>query len=243
MGRPFEVSECYTERGSQDDITAWIHLKEAQELLGKPGLINAILALECVCDEDVSLARLREEITGILPGTKVIEKGSQALARAETRRNLAVEARATLEAEKQNREILRNAREDFASFLIPLVLLACGLWIAFLGLMNARARQEEIGILRAFGVSGKQVLKLFLGKYLLTGIAGGFFGFFGGMSSGILFGRILEGQFLRIGLGPGQMVFLLLLAVAGASLLAGLAGWIPALLATRQDPADILHAD
>jgi len=72
MGREYGIIECYEERGNQDDITAWIHLEEAQELFNKPGLINAILALECLCTGDVPLASLRDSITRILPGTQII---------------------------------------------------------------------------------------------------------------------------------------------------------------------------
>jgi ABC-type antimicrobial peptide transport system permease subunit len=243
MGRTYKIFECYNERGNQDDITVWIHLREAQKLINRPGSINAILALECLCTGDVPLAKLREEITRILPGTQVIEKGSRALARAETRLNLAKEAKATIANEKQNREELRDAREDFASFLIPVVLLACGIWIAFLGLMNSRARREEIGILRAFGISVKQVLKTFLYKYFLVGICGGILGFFGGVLSGVLFGNMLEGKYIWFSSESSQLFYLFLLAVIGSSILAVIAGWIPALIATQQDPAEILHKE
>jgi hypothetical protein len=33
LGREFTVGTCYAMRGNKDDITAWIHLAEAQELL------------------------------------------------------------------------------------------------------------------------------------------------------------------------------------------------------------------
>ncbi len=49
FGRTFTVSQCNEERGSKDDISIWIDLAEAQEILGKPGRINAILALKCLC--------------------------------------------------------------------------------------------------------------------------------------------------------------------------------------------------
>ena len=35
MGKSFKVGGCYKERGNKDDITAWIYLAEAQELLDK----------------------------------------------------------------------------------------------------------------------------------------------------------------------------------------------------------------
>ena len=88
-----------------------------------------------------------------------------------------------------------------------------------------------------------QVLKTFLYKYFLIGILGGVLGYFGGMLSGVLFGNLLEGQHIGISAGPGQLVYWLILAVVGSSILAMIAGWIPALVATQQDPAEILHAE
>ena len=83
MGREFAVAKVNPERGNKDDITVWISLPEAQELLAKPGLINGILALDCTCDTLDRLGRIRPEIAGILPDTQVIEYASQALTRAE----------------------------------------------------------------------------------------------------------------------------------------------------------------
>jgi len=84
MGKEFTIHACHKERGNKDDITAWIFLAEAQELLDKRGLVNAILALECLCTGD-ALPLIRKEIAAILPRTQVIERGSRALARAEAR--------------------------------------------------------------------------------------------------------------------------------------------------------------
>jgi len=52
LARTFKVTRVNEERGNHDDITVWIPLADAQELLGKPGKINGILALECGCEAD-----------------------------------------------------------------------------------------------------------------------------------------------------------------------------------------------
>ena len=89
----------------------------------------------------------------------------------------------------------------------------------------------------------RKVLKTFLYKYFLVGIIGGILGFFGGVLSGILFGSILEGAYIWFGSEPAQLFYLFLLAAIGSSILAVIAGWIPALVATQQDPAEILHKE
>ena len=76
--REFTVSKLHDERGSVDDVTVWINLAEAQEMLGMQNQINAILALECECAGD-RISQVRAEISGVLPGTQVIERYSQAI--------------------------------------------------------------------------------------------------------------------------------------------------------------------
>jgi hypothetical protein len=85
MEREFIIEKCHSERGNKDDVTIWMHLEECQELLGEKGRINAIKALECNCASIDRLGEIRREIAAILPGTKVIETESKALARAEAR--------------------------------------------------------------------------------------------------------------------------------------------------------------
>jgi hypothetical protein len=124
MSRQFTVQACHKERGNKDDITAWIYLAQAQELLDKQGLINAILALECLCTSD-ALPQIRREISAILPGTQVIERGSRAIARAEARTKVEEQARIAVEEEKLARERLRTDREGLASIITAVVVTAC----------------------------------------------------------------------------------------------------------------------
>ena len=242
MGKTFIVRSCYKERGNKDDITAWINLKEAQELLGKKGLINAILALECLCNGN-ALPTIRKDLAAILPGTQVIERESSALARAEARMKVAGEAVMTLEKERQGRETLRYEREHMASILMPVILLACALWIVIMGFINVRSRREEIGILGTIGVSAKRIFGLFIWKHVSIGIVGGSIGFLLGSILPMAFGS--TDRAISIGT-VGSFTFWLgmaALALLGASSLAVVAGWIPAIIASRQDPADVLREE
>jgi putative ABC transport system permease protein len=148
MGREFTVGKVHPERGDKDDITIWIDLAEAQELLDKEGRINAILALECECEGD-RLAQIRAEITGVLPNTQVIEFATKAIARAETRQRAEQAALESLAAERENREAMKRQQESFAAMLVPVVIAGCVVWLGFLSFMNVRARSPEIGNLRA----------------------------------------------------------------------------------------------
>ena len=231
MGKEFTIHACHKERGNKDDITAWIYLAEAQELLDKKGLINAILALECLCTGD-ALPLIRKEIAAILPGTQVIERGSRALARAEARTKVEEEARIALENEKL-----------LASILTPVVVTGCAVWIALLGFTNVRARREEIGVLRTLGVSAKSILAMFLSKHILVGVLGGVLGFCAGVLAAVYFSAALEGTRIQITSMDLSVAGLLVLSVGGAAALAVIAGWIPTMTAIRQDPAEVLREE
>ena len=243
MGREFTVSKVHQERGSKDDITVWINLKEAQELLDKKGLINVILALECRCDRP-DLAKLRSQISVILPETQVIEKMSEALARAEARDKTAEDAKALLAREKEHRDRLREEREALASVLVPLVIGACAVWIGFLTFGNVRDRRGEIGILRALGTRSRHIFSLFLAKAFLIGLLGAVLGFLAGVFVGASWGAAIEEMTLDADISMKLFEPRLLIAVLiAAPLLACAASWIPAMLATQEDPAVILREE
>ena len=241
MGKTFTVKNCYTERGTKDDITAWISLKDAQRLLKKEGLINAILALKCLC-ADNNLPVIRKEVEKILPGTHVIERGSKVIAREEARTQVSKEASMTLQKEKEGMENIDRERKNLVSILIPLIIFACALWVAFMGFINVRSRREEIGILRAVGVSSKIIFMLFTFKHILIGLIGGISGL---IISGILtFAFTSSMPSIQTGLFTASLTLKLAsVSVIGGTLLTIAAGWIPSMIASGQDPAEVLREE
>ena len=233
-GKIFIVSICNGSRGNKDDITVWIDLDEAQRILGKEGKINAIQALKCHCAGN-SLAAVREEVHSVLPGTQVIEKGTKVLARAEARDRAAKEALDAIESEKMHRLSIRKEQENFASILVPLILFASAIWIAFLFINNVRDRKSEIGILRAVGVKEGKIMNLFLLKAIIIGFSGAFLGYFTGLASGSILGRQFTLEIFNMN------IFLLTLALA--PILAVMSAYVPATIAARQDPADVLREE
>lgn len=232
--KSFKVTKCNESRGNKDDITIWIDLAEAQDMLNKKGKINAIQALKCHCAGN-SLAAVRKEVHSVLPGTKVIEKGTKVLARAEARDRAAKEALDAIEAEKIHRFNLRKEQENFASVLVPLILFGSALWIAFLFINNVRDRKSEIGILRAIGVREGKIMNLFLLKALFIGFSGAILGYFIGATSGSILGKQYNFEVLDINI--------FLLALVFAPVLAVLSAYVPATIAARQDPADVLREE
>ncbi len=240
MGHEFTVAKINPERGNKDDITLWINLSEAQELLNKRGLINGILALDCTCDTVDRLSRIRAEIARILPDTQIIEYASQALTRAEARARAAAEAQESIQREKDGRAKLRQEREGLAAMLVPVLLVGSSLWIGLLAMANVRDRRGEIGILRALGLRSRQILLVFLGKAILIGLTGAILGFVVGRTIGTFWSESASAAPLHIAFFDAQ---LLLLVLISAPVLSALASWLPAMSATQHDPAVVLREE
>ena len=234
-GLDFTITQCNEERGNKDDITLWIDLEQAQSLLKRPDQVNAILALKCECAGN-DISQIRAEVSGILPGTQVIEEASKVVTRAEARARAGREAKEAIESEKVHRQEMRNEQERFAAIYVPSIMGLSVLWIALLFLSNVRERQSEIGILRAIGLKASKILSLFLLKAAVMGLIGAILGILAGLMISPLFGRVnFNETYLN-----WQII---LLAVALAPFISLLASWIPAFIASQQDPAVILSQE
>lgn len=237
MGKSFTVKKCHPERGTKDDISAWLPLATVQRLLKLPGKINTIYALECACAL-ADLPKVREEIVAILPQTQVKEFGTIALTRAEARKKAAEKGKAdiihatqhgvqTVADERASRADLREERERFGAILLPLVVVACVIWVALMSYLNVLARRQEIGILRALGVRARVITRLFVLRAGLTGLLGGVIG--GAVS--VAMGGLLAGPVV------------LIVVVLSAPIVGIAAGWPMAVFAGLQDPAEILQKE
>lgn len=242
MGRSFRVHACHEERGNQDDITAWVDLAEAQDLLGMRGQIHAVMALECLCAGAPGPDKFRAEIRRILPHTDVVELGVPALARFEARAKLAAEAEAEARRQEEAREALQRSRERVAAGLAPLALAAGMGAVAALALANVRARGPELALLRGLGWREAHILTLVLGRYGLAALPGAAAGCAAGVAGGVLLAAWLDPVRLE---GPPPLLTggeAAALAAAGV-LTALVAAWLPALLAARLDPARGLNPE
>jgi ABC-type lipoprotein release transport system permease subunit len=214
----FQVGRVLSEKGSGAEIRIYMHLADAQAVLQRKGLINEIQALDCYCADESqdTLALLRKQLQPILPEAQVFRMQDMAEAR-----------------EKQRRDI-----EWTYSTLMPAIVMICGVIIGLLAFLNTRARQQEIGILRALGKGSFTVAALFLGKALILGIFGAVCGF--GLGTALLLGwgqELLKISPKLIGWDLANLKWALFLA----PVFSALATFIPAMLAVTQDPADTLR--
>jgi putative ABC transport system permease protein len=219
-GRSFTVERVLAESGSDDDIRLYTALEDTQALLGLPGRINEIKAIDCLCltaDQD-PLSQLRAVLEKALPEAKVLQLRALSDARA-----------------KQ-----RQMAERYAAFAVPGVLLGGALWIGLLTVLNVRERRAEIGLWRALGRSSSQLATLFLGKAALLGLLGAGLGYALGTAVALRFGpdifkvtaKALEPDFALLGW-----------AALLTPVFAAVSAFLPAMLAVAQDPADSLRAD
>jgi hypothetical protein len=258
LGAEFEVARVRPQQGNTDDITVWINLEQAQNMLDMQGQINMIQALECNCASLDRLAEIENEISAILGDeVQIIETATKAIARAKTRTKVKKSGAATVAEVKslgeENLEQVKSAgaaRIDqynrFAAVLVPLAMFAAGCWVALLSLSNVRQRQKEIGIWRAIGFRSRRIVAMFLGKAVVIGLIGGVAGVLVGMAattSLVSRWNVADAAELAIESQSVNSAVLVLSALVLTPLLAVLATWLPALSAANQDPAVVLREE
>ena len=218
-GKTLMVARCLSESGGADDIRIQCHLRDAQDILKLPGRISEIRAVDCLCfaPTDNSAQVLRNEIGSLLPQTQVFHTRSIASARAETR------------------QMVKN----LFAVIMPLVVVACGVWIGVLAITNVRDRQQEIGIMRALGYDSGRIISLFLGKAVVIGLLGAAIGFLAGTALAMRFGPDIFKITAKTMIKPEP--FLLVISLIFAPLFAAVSSFIAAMIAATYDPAVTLR--
>jgi hypothetical protein len=260
LGKSFQVARILPPHGTaEEDIAICMHLRDAQEVLGKQGRITEIKALGCKCKTVNRVEEITEQLEAVLPEARVTELRSQAIARQDQRVAVEKHYAQTMADYKQNRsaiaqqeaekraEILASEREHRAqvasllgglnSVVTPLVVLVGAIWVGLLAWANVRERRTEIGLLRALGKGSVSIASLFLGKALLLGLASGL----GGCLLGYFLARWLATGMLDVSLAnftPSAAISAC--TIAGTPLVAAMASYLPTLSALNQDPAIVL---
>jgi putative ABC transport system permease protein len=128
--------------------------------------------------------------------------------------------------------------------VVEMVLTSVGaiaLVVAALGIANAmlaavRERRREIGVLKAIGSRDRDILRVFLVEAGVLGFVGGIFGAAVGWLIAQLVGAVVNGYLTEQGLVGVQLVLpvpTMVATVVGSTLLAVVAGTVPAIRAAR----------
>jgi putative ABC transport system permease protein len=209
----FEVVKVLEEIGSVDDLRVFVHLHQAQEILGKGRVINAIELIGCGCKQDMNL--LAGNIEKLLPGVKTRTITQIARTQAGTVRLI----------------------ERFTFVILFVVLVVAGGLISNTMASNVLERHREIGVLMAIGASSRFIFLVFIKKAVALGFLGGLLGFFIGTMSAAWIGPML----LDLNIEPRAE--LLIWALLGTMILTVIFSWIPSVRATKSDPAVLLMED
>jgi putative ABC transport system permease protein len=205
LGRSFNVTAVLPQTGTVDDSRVFAHLHVVQDLSKKGPVINAIEVIGC-CKE-IS-AGLVDKINRLLPDAKVVT--------------------ITQIADAQIR--INRMMSNLSLMFLVIIIFVGGASIANYMYANVFERRREIGTLMALGATSGLVLRIFLLKALILGVAGGIGGYLIGTILAVVLGPRLAGVIVL------PMPLLALLAVGISVALALVASFFPARRAARLDP-------
>ena len=205
LGKTFRVTAVLPQTGTVDDSRVFAHLHVVQDLSKKGPVINAIEVVGC-CQE-ISKG-LVEKINRLLPDAKVVTVQQIAASQINVNRMMS----------------------NLSLMFLVIIIFVGGASIANYMYANVFERRREIGTLMALGASSGLVLRIFLLKALILGLAGGF----GGYVLGTLLAVTLGPKLAGVAVLP--MPLLALLAVGISVGLALVASYFPARRAARLDP-------
>jgi putative ABC transport system permease protein len=210
MNRAFLVSAVLPQTGTVDDSRIFTHLHTVQELTNRGPVVNAIEIVGCCSAINTGLV---EKINKLLPDAKVVTITQVVDTQIKTNRMMA----------------------NLSLIFLVIIVLVGGASIANYMFANVFERRREIGTLMAMGAGSRLVLRMFLLKALLFGLAGGVTGYIAGTVLAVILGPRL----VHIPILP--MPILLVWAVSVSVVIAMLASYFPARRAARLDPSKALQ--
>jgi putative ABC transport system permease protein len=206
----FTILQVLDKTGTVDDSRIFTHLKTVQDLSNRGRVINAIEIVGC-CNEIA--AGLIDKLNLLLPEAKVVTISQ------------------IVSTQRTTNQLMHKLT---GVFLIVIVLVG-GASIANYMYANAYERRREIGTLMALGATPWMVLRLFLLKALVLGLAGGLIG----AAAGTVLAVVLGPKIAHIPVMPLPSLFF---AAIGLSLLLTLlASLFPSLKAARTDPCQAIQ--
>jgi putative ABC transport system permease protein len=212
LGKRFFAEAILPITGTVDDGRLFAHLHTVQKLAGKDSVLHSIEIVGCCA---AITAGLIPKINKLLPDAKVVTISQ--IVSTQIRAN--------------------TVMKRISLIMLVVILVVGGASIANYMFANVYERRREMGIYMAMGANSSWILKLFLLKALIIGLAGGIFGY-------------IIGSLLAMILGPriaGVTVFPLpmyaVYSVVISSVIAFAASAIPAINATKVDPSLIMKED
>jgi putative ABC transport system permease protein len=208
-GREFTVTGILDETASNEDYHVFVPITTLQAAFGKEGLLSAVDLR--ICCSECPVVEVANAINDKVPGIRA----------------LAVKQVAATEQgmmDKMNGMMLSLAA-------ITLVVGLFGVTNTMVSSVNERTK--DIGIMRAVGASGGQIVKIFLYEALVIGIIGGVVGYLAGTALAYALGPAIF-QDVEVAYIPVYLP----ISIGLSTFIATLAVVYPALRATRLKVAD-----
>ncbi len=210
LGKPFTVTAILPQTGTVDDSRIFAHLHVVQQLAGKGPVLNTIEVVGC-CQE-ISKG-LVQKINALLPEAKVVTVTQVVETQVKTNRMMS----------------------QLSLVFLGIIILVGGASIANYMYANVFERRREIGTMMALGAGSGVVVKMFLLKAVLLGLAGGLTGYVLGTVAAVTLGPRIAGV-------PVLPIAWLAPAAVGVALAISLAAsYLPARRAARLDPSTTLQ--
>jgi putative ABC transport system permease protein len=205
LGEKFTVLAVLPATGTVDDARVFAHLHTVQRIAGKGEVVNVIEVVGC-CKQIA--AGLVEKLTEVLPEAKIV----------------------TITQVVQTQQKVNHLMSNLSLIFLAVLLAVGAASMASALYANVAERRKEIGTLMALGATPGLVLRLFLGKALVLGLAGGLGGYLIGSGLALWLGPQLANVAVR------PLPSLALTATASAVAVSLLASLLPAWRAARLDP-------
>ena len=210
FAEPFTITAVLPATGTVDDGRIFAHLHTIQQLAGKGPVINVIEIVGC-CQE-IS-GGLVKRINDLLPEAKVV----------------------TIQQIVDTQVNTNQMMSRLSMVFLVIIVLVGGASIANYMYSNVFERRREIGTLMALGAGPWVILRLFMFKAALLGLAGGLCGYALGTLLAVILGPRLAG--IPVLPMPVLIVWGLGLSLA----IAVVASYFPARRAARMDPFTALR--
>ena len=205
LGETFSVIAVLPQTGTIDDSRIFAHLHTVQRLSGNDAVVNCIEIVGCC--EEIS-AGLVDNINKLLPDAKVM----------------------TVKQIVETQQNVNHMMSRLSLIFLAIIVVVGGAGIANYMYSNVFERRREIGTLMALGAESGLVLRIFLLKALVLGLAGGIGGFVIGTILAVTLGPKLAGVPVL------PMPVLALWAVGISAGITLMASYFPARRAARLDP-------
>ncbi|MCX5884477.1 MAG: FtsX-like permease family protein [Proteobacteria bacterium] len=212
LGKRFVIEAILPITGTVDDGRLFAHLHTVQKLAGKNSVLHAIEIIGCCSAISTGLI---QQINKLLPDAKVVTISQ--IVTTQIRAN--------------------TVMKRISLIMLVVILVVGGASIANYMSANVYERRREIGIYMSMGANSPWILKLFLLKALIIGLAGGVFGYVLGSGLAVILGPRIAG----VPVLPLPMYALY--SVVISTVIAFAASAIPAFNATKVDPSLIMKEE